>query len=337
MNAELPTFARVRIGALSQPRGRTIRVRPVLSLLAFSFITLAAGAASPWTYHDDSFRSVAPADAQPEFIAGGFNGCEGAQWIPEPGRTGGGHLRFGAVHTDVAFRWDETNGLRGLRSPSFEASAFRPHPAGGLIVAEQTTRQLVRYESDGRVTVLVDRFEGKRLNRPNDIAVRRDGSVWFTDPDYLFKQRPQETKELAGQYVFRFDPATAELRAVVTDLKLPNGIAFTPNESTVYIGDSGAGTVDCWPVLADGTLGARASFVRPRHGGPDGLTVDAAGNVWIASAKAVEVFSSAGKPLAELVVPGKRPAATAIGGSRGEWLFVCTRDAVWRLKLNPQP
>lgn len=336
MPPDHPVSRHPRTVAHLQVQTGSIRVARHSSAIVFLFVALVARAASPWTIHDESFRSVVPADAQLEFIAGGFNGCEGAHWIAEPGEPGGGHLRFGAVHTDVAFRWDEKNGLRGLRAPSFEASAFRPHPAGGLIVAEQTTRQIVRYEHDGRVTVLIDRFEGKRLNRPNDIAVRRDGSVWFTDPDYLFKQRPQDLKELAGQYVFRFVPATGELRAVVTDLKLPNGIAFSPDESAVYLGDSGAGTVDRWPVQANGTLGVREAFVRPRHGGPDGVTVDAAGNVWIASAKAIEVFSPAGKPLAELAVPGKRPAATAFGGPRGEWLFICTREAVWRLKINPQ-
>ncbi len=293
-----------------------------------------AGTASPWTFHDASFQTIATANAKLEYLAGGFNGCEGAVWISEPSAPGGGHLRFGAVHTDVAFRWDEKNGLRGLRAPSFEASAFRPHPAGGLIVAEQTTRRIVRYEDDGRVTVLADRYEGKRLNRPNDLVVRRDGSVWFTDPDYLFKQRPQETKELGGQFVFRLVPATGELRAVITDLKLPNGIAFTPDESALYVGDSGAGTVDRWPVRADGTLGPREAFVRPRHGVPDGIACDRAGNVWIASAKAVEVFSPTGSPLGELAVPGKRPAAITFGGAKGEWLFICTREAVWRLAIN---
>ena len=313
---------------------------PILRLVVFAAFAAATGRAqpvSPWLFHDAAFAAVVRPGVAPEFLAGGFNGCEGAQWIPEPGAPGGGHLVFGAVHTDVAFRWDEKNGLRGLRSPSSEASAFRPHPAGGLVVAEQTTRRIVRYETDGRVTVLVERFEGKRLNRPNDLAVRRDGTVWFTDPDYLFKQRPHDTKELSGQFVFRLDPASGELRVVVTGLKLPNGIAFTRDESALYVGDSGTGDVDRWPVRSDGTLGAREPFVRPRHGGPDGVTVDAAGNVWIASAKAVEVYSAAGRPLAELTVPGKRPAAVAFGGAHGEWLFVCTREALWRVPLAPRP
>ncbi len=295
----------------------------------------SAAPASPWTFHAESFRQIERPGAQPEFLAGGFTGCEGAEWIDEPDAPGGGHLRFGAVHTDVAFRWDEKNGLRGLRAPSFEASAFREHPAGGLIVAEQTTRRIVRYEADGGTTVLADRFEGKRLNRPNDIAVRRDGSVWFTDPDYLFKQRTHETKDLPGQYVFRLVPASGELRAVITELKLPNGIAFNPDESVLYVGDSGAGLVDRWAVDTAGRLGARETFIRPRHGAPDGITCDRAGNVWVASLRAIEVFSPVGRPLGEVTVPGKRPAAIAFGGAKREWLFICTREAVWRLALNP--
>lgn len=305
-------------------------------VLAVACARTLSAADSHWLIHDPAFAASVRTDAPLEFLAGGFNGCEGAQWIAEPDAPGGGHLRFGAVHTDVAFRWDEKNGLRGLRAPSFEASAFRLHPDGGLIVAEQTTRRLVRYETDGRVTPLVERFEGRRLNRPNDIAIRRDGSVWFTDPDYLFKQRPHETKELPAQYVFRFNPRTGALEAVIKDLKLPNGIAFSPDETQLYVGDSGAATIYRWPVRPDGSLGARETVVKPRHGAPDGVTCDAAGNLWIASAKAVEVFAPDGRPLAELSVPGKRPAAVAFGGAQGEWLFVCTREAVWRLTLNPK-
>lgn len=317
-----------------------MKSRNLAPVLGFVLVLDLARAAmpsppGPWTFHDPAFAATIRADAPLEFLAGGFNGCEGAQWIAEPGAPGGGHLRFGAVHTDVAFRWDARNGLRGLRAPSYEASAFRPHPDGGLIVAEQTTRRIVRYESDGRVTPLVERSEGKRLNRPNDIAVRRDGSVWFTDPDYLFKQRPDEVKELPGQYVFRLEPRTGELRAVITELKLPNGIAFSPDETQLYVGDSAAGTVDRWAVRPDGSLGAREPLVRPRHGGPDGVTCDARGNLWIATAKAVEVFAPDGRPLAELRVPGKRPAAVAFGGPDGSWLFVCTREALWRLALRP--
>ncbi len=180
----------------------TIRfVATVTALLGACALGFGAAPASPWTFHAESFRQIERPGAQPEFLAGGFNGCEGAAWIDEPDAPGGGHLRFGAVHTDVAFRWDEKNGLRGPRAPSFEASAFRAHPAGGLIVAEQTC--------------------------------------------------------------------------------------------------------------------------------------DRAGNVWVASLRAIEVFSPAGHPLGEVTVPGKRPAAIAFGGAKREWLFICTREAVWRLALNP--
>ncbi len=317
----------------------TIPIEVRLSLmcgLLFAAVFTPFSAASPWIFHDPVFRTaIERPNAQLEFLAGGFNGCEGPAWIASADEPDGGYLRFGAVHTDVAFRWDSQFGLRGLRSPSNEASAFQPYPDGATIVAEQRTRRLVRYEPDGRVTILVDSWQGKRLNRPNDLRVKSDGTIWFTDPDYLYKQRPHEIKELPGQYVFRLDPVTRELNPVETGLTLPNGIAFSPDETLLYIGDSGSGAVDRWQVNPDGSLGPRQPFVRPRHGTPDGVTCDAQGNVWIAGGRAVEVFSRSGRLLAELPLPGKRPAATAFGGSRGEWLFVCTREAVYRLAIIP--
>lgn len=308
----------------------------LVCVLVSTVVLIQCSAGSPWTFHDQVFRAaIERPGAQLEFLAGGFNGCEGPAWIASVDEPDGGYLRFGAVHTDVAFRWDSQFGLRGLRSPSNEASAFQLYPDGATIVAEQRTRRLVRYEPDGRVTILVDSWQGKRLNRPNDLRVKRDGTIWFTDPDYLYKQRPHEIKELPGQYVFRLDPATRELKPVETGLTLPNGIAFSPDESLLYIGDSGSGAVDRWRVNPNGSLGPRKPFVRPRHGTPDGVTCDAHGNVWIAGGRAVEVFSPSGQLLAEVTLPGKRPAATAFGGSRSEWLFVCTREAVYRLAITP--
>lgn len=292
----------------------------------------AAAEASPWTFHDPTLASIAVVGAQPELIASGFAGCEGPQWIAD---AEGGHLRFAGVHTDVAFRWDPRQGLRGLRAPSDEATVFRPHPAGGLIVAEQGTRRIVRYEADGRVTPLVERFEGKRLNRPNDVAVHRDGSVWFTDPDYLFKLRPRDVKELPGQYVFRFDPEAGALVAAITELRLPNGIAFSPSHAHLYVGDAGRGEVWRWTVAPGGALGGRTLFAKPKQGAPDGIATDAAGNVWICGAQTTDIYGADGTLRAELRVPGKRPAAVALGGARGEWLFIATREALWRLPIAP--
>ena len=301
-----------------------------LALLSPAALAQSPSSSDPWRFHDPAFARIAQPGAQPVFIAGEFNGCEGAVWIQD---AAGGHLRFGAVHTDVAFRWDPKNGLRGLRAPSYEASAFVPHPRGGVIAAEQTTRRIVRYEQNGEVTTLAERFEGKRLNRPNDLALRADGSVWFTDPDYLFKVRPHETKELPGQFVFRLNPETGGLRAMVRDLILPNGIAFGPDESALYVGDSGTKLVYRWPLRVDDTLGPREEFVRVKNGPPDGIAFDREGNLWVACNRSVEIFSPAGKPLAELMLPGKRPASVAFGGPDGDWLFVCTRAAVYRLTL----
>lgn len=306
---------------------------PLVPLLAASANGEAAGSsiaidASSRELNDMLFV----AHARWQQIGGGFAGCEGPQWIVENGEPA---LLFAAHHDHKVFKWTERTGLQIWNSESPEATAFRPDGRGGYFVVEQATRRVARWDADGRfVEVLAARFEGKGLNRPNDLIVRRfDGSLWFSDPDYLFKQRPGETKELPGQYIFRLDPRTRELRAVVTDLTLPNGLAFSPDETQLYFTDSSGDAVFRAPITADDGVGKRDVVVRIAAKGLDGLAFDPAGRLWCAAKDGVHVIDASGNDVGTLRLPFK-PTAIAFHGGEEPRVCVTTREAAFVARLK---
>lgn len=267
------------------------------------------------------------ADAKWRLIGGGYAGCEGTQWV-------GDTLYFAAHHDRFAFTWSEAAGLKVWRDDSPEATSFRPDGAGGFFVVEQTTRRLTRWDAAGRmIEVLADRFEGRRLNRPNDAIVKSDGSVWFSDPDFLFNQRPSDVKELTEQNVYRFDPRTKQLTAAVRGIGKPNGLTFSPDEKHLYVTDSGGFDILRFPVHADGTVGARAVFATLEVRGLDGLAFDPQGRLWCAALDGVHVFDGSGRDLGTIKLPSK-PTAIAFAPAPSRRVAVSTRDAVFVAALR---
>jgi sugar lactone lactonase YvrE/acetyl esterase/lipase len=260
-----------------------------------------------------------------QMLGGGYAGCEGAQWI-------GDTLHFAAHHDRLAFQWSEKDGLRVWRDDSPEATSFRPDGQGGFYVVEQTTRQLTRWNANGeRVEVLADAFEGKKLNRPNDCVVKSDGTVWFTDPDFLFKQRPEDKKELPGQFVFRLDPKTKTIAIVADGLDKPNGIAFSADEEHIFITDSGTEHVFRFAVSAEGTLGEREVFASFAEKGLDGIAFDPQGRLWVCTIDCIRMIGSDGKALGYLNTPSK-PTSIAFG-PEGR-LCVTTRDGCYITRIR---
>jgi sugar lactone lactonase YvrE/acetyl esterase/lipase len=260
-----------------------------------------------------------------QLIGGGYAGCEGAQWV-------GDTLHYAAHHDGFAFKWSEATGLVVWRRDSPEATSFRPDGKDGFYVVEQTTRQLARWNAQGeRVEVLADTFEGRKLNRPNDVIVKSDGTLWFTDPDILFSQRPQEKKDLPGQFVFRFDPKTKGLTKAAEGFEKPNGIVFSPDETHLFISDSGTPNVFRFPVNADGTLGTRDVFATFTEKGLDGLALSPQGHLWVCTKDGIRIVALDGKILGLLKIPGK-PTSIAFG-SKGR-LAVTTRDACYVTTLQ---
>lgn len=282
----------------------------------------------PPTTHTLSASPFAPG-ARWTMIGGGYGGSEGAQWIDDT-------LYFAAHHDRFVFKWTADHSLSIWRDDAPEATSFRPDGRGGFYVVEQSTRRLTRWNAAGQMTsVLADQFEGKRLNRPNDAAVHSDGSIWFTDPDFLFAQRPDEVKELSAQNVYRYAPATGQLTAVVRDLAKPNGIVFSPNESLLYLTDARRRDILRFALNPDGTLGSREVFASLPTRGLDGLAFDPSGRLWCAALDGVHVFDSTGQDLGTIKLPSK-PTAIAFAPAPSRLVCVTTRDAAFVTTLAPR-
>ena len=229
-----------------------------------------------------------------------------------------------------------------LRDPANGANGMTLGPDGRLVVCEQGSMaepaRITRVDrASGEAETVVDGFEGRRLNSPNDVVVKGDGSIWFTDPSYGFVlgfRPPPET----GDHVYRFDPASGALRVVAGTFDKPNGLAFSPDESVLYVTDSGANQeegsyhperphhVKAFDVTAEGLAGERV-LAEVAPGVPDGIETDTAGRVYVSSASGVQVFGAEGERVGEIALPGA--VNFTWGGPDRDVLYITTDTAVW--------
>jgi gluconolactonase len=265
---------------------------------------------------------VAP-DAKIEKLAGDLKFTEGPVWIAEK-KT----LIFSDIPAAKLMQWSADKGLSEFR-PSENSNGNTLDNEGRLVTCQHSGRNVVRTEKDGKITVLVDKHDGKKLNSPNDVAVKSDGTLWFTDPPYGVPRDQQ--KEQEGNWVYRFDPDSKKISIVSKDFDMPNGIAFSPDEKRIYIADSGKGQrVGAFDVKSDGTLSAAVFWT---EGGSDGLRVDEKGNIYTTAGDGVRIYSPEGKRLATITFP-KVPANCAFGGDDFKTLFVTARTGLYSVKLK---
>ncbi|HEX4718900.1 MAG TPA: SMP-30/gluconolactonase/LRE family protein [Thermoleophilaceae bacterium] len=221
-----------------------------------------------------------------------------------------------------------------VRSEANVANGMTRDPAGCLLVCEQGTMsrpaRISRFDCiDGRLETVVDSFEGKPLNSPNDIVVKSDGTIWFTDPSYGWLQgfRP---KPVLPDVVYRFDPSTGEMDCVASSFEHPNGLAFSPDEATLYVGDSGEPhQVQAFDVVEGRGLDNERVFVDVYPGYPDGLKTDAAGRVYVSSSAGVQIFDPDGMPMD--LIPVRDSVNFAFAGSA---LFITNDTAIWKADLK---
>ena len=265
-------------------------------------------------------------------LAGNMTFTEGPAWIPAKKL-----LVFSDIPSSKLMQWREGDGLSVFR-PSEHSNGNILDLEGRLISCQHSARNLVRTENDGSITVLADKFDGKRFNSPNDVAVRSDGTLWFTDPPWGLTG----PAELPGHWVFKLDPKTGKVEPVVKDLAMPNGINFSPDESRIYIADTGGhdrhpdpafhklpAGVHCYEVSKDGQVGKQLFTIKE---GSDGMTVDVKGNLYTTHG-GVTIYNADGKLLEKIEVP-EGPANVTFGGDDYKTLFITARTSLYSIRMK---
>ena len=280
---------------------------------------------------DDRFRRTG-GDDWVECLYTGCRWTEGPAYFPA-----GRYLVFSDIPNDRILRWDETSNTVGVfRQPARYSNGHTVDRQGRLVSCEQGPRQVTRTEHDGSVTVLTDNWDGKRLNSPNDIVERADGSLWFTDPSYGIDtsyEGYQADSEIGACYVFRLDPASGELRVVADDFDRPNGLAFSADERTLYIVDSRRQHMRIFQVTDDSTLTGGEVFATCDAGNFDGIRLDASGRIWAAAADGLHCFDPDGTLLGKLHIP-EVVANFTFGGAKRNHLFICATSSLYAILVN---
>ncbi len=291
-----------------------------------------------FTIVDRRFAHYVLDNAPLETLATGFRWIEGLVWMGDAGC-----LLFQDLPNDRTMRWIDDAGVSVYRSPSSYANGQTRDRDGRLVACSHRDRCLYRTELDGTVTKLVDSHDGKRLNAPNDVVVKSDGSIWFTDPLYGISNDYEGGIQSSEQppAVYRFDPASGEIATVSTQFDGPNGLAFSPDESRLYIaetgdqrGDDPVQVIRVFDVSADGrSLANGRDFHEVSPGYCDGLRIDDDGNLWSSAADGVHCIDPDGNLLGKIHVP-HRVASLAFGGPKKNRLFIGASQTLYAIYLN---
>ena len=307
---------------------------------------------------DPALAAIVPGNAMIERVATGFKFIEGPYYARE------GYLLFSDVQGNVIRKWTPQGGVVEFRRPAgydgkdaaeggfIGSNGITMDPQGGLIVCEHGNRRITRTGADGKVTVVVDKYAGKKLNSPNDVVFKSDGSMYFTDPPYgLAKEDADPAKELKFNGIFRLDPK-GKLTLLNKDMTRPNGLAFSPDEKFLYVANSDPAK-KIWmkfEVKPDGTLGAGTVFAdvtaQTEDGGPDGMKVDQKGNIYATGPGGVWIFSAEGKHLGTIKPPeipanvgwGKISETDAMAAMAKDEpataLYMTARTGLYRIQLS---
>ena len=289
---------------------------------------------------DPAFEAYRVSLAKVERLATGMRWSEGPVWLGDT-RS----LIWSDVPGDCMYRWDETTGQTSVfRKSSNHANGNTRDRQGRIVTCEHLTRRVTRTEHDGRITILADSWQGKRLNSPNDIVVKSDGSVWFTDPSFGILSYYEGLKAPAElpTNVYRIDP-DGSIDVVMEGINQPNGLAFSPDESILYIVESRANPrrILAYDVLDGRRLVNQRVAIDAGPGTPDGFRLDIHGNLWCgwgmgsAGLDGVHVFNPAGKLIGRIDLP-ERCANLCFGGVHRNRLFMAASTSLYALYVNTQ-
>ena len=292
---------------------------------------------------DESFAKYRLSLAKVERLATGMRWSEGPVWFGDA-RC----LLWSDIPNNRMMKWDETTGsVSVFRKPSHNSNGNARDRQGRLLTCEHLSRRVTRTEYDGSITTIASHFDGKRLNSPNDIVCKSDGSIWFTDPPFgllgFYEGRIAEP-ELPTN-VYRWDPHKKELSVVIGDICRPNGLAFSPNESRLYVVEAGVKprVIRAYDLAEDGRtlVNRRRLITAEQDGTPDGLRVDVDGNLWVGwgmgsrELDGVAIFHPQGKLIGRIQLP-ERCGNLCFGGRHRNRLFMCGSTSIYSVYVNTQ-
>jgi gluconolactonase len=305
------------------------------SLAAFGLLLagIATLTAPARAQDEKAERSLVAPGEKVQKLAGGMKFTEGPAWVPAK-KT----VIFSDIPNGKLMQWREGDGLSVFRE-SEQSNGNILDLEGRLVSCQHAGRNVVRTEPDGKITVLADKWDGKQFNSPNDVAVRSDGTLWFTDPPWGLKGQ----REIPGNWVFKLDPESRAVEAVIKDLAMPNGIVFSPDETRLYVADTGGiellsvgdlkklpAAIHCYEVSKDGRLGKQLFQFGQ---GSDGMRVDVKGNLYTTTGGKVHIYSADGAKLEQIDVP-EGPANVCFGGDDMKTLFITATMSLYSVRMK---
>ena len=292
----------------------------------------------PLEIYDDRLTALIAAEAQLELLADCARWSEGPVYLPDQDS-----LVWSDVEGNCLYRWSADQGVTLWLEPSNYQNGHARDRQGRIVACSHGERGIVRRETDGSWRLLVDRFRGLRLNSPNDVTVKRDGTIWFTDPSFGLTQPDQGyggQQEQPGSFVYRFDPASREITAVITEMDRPNGLCFSPDERLLYVSDTSAHEhpqlhryVRVYPLIDGCRVGQGRVFVTVSPGEPDGIRCDRQGNLFACAQDGVHIFDPEGTLLGKIRTPQTSSNLT-FGGAKRDQLFITATNCLYRIALQ---
>jgi gluconolactonase len=293
----------------------------------------------PHVAHDARFSRLVIGHANLEKLADGCRWAEGPAYFPA-----GRYLIWSDIPNNRMMRFDETDDSVSIfRSPSFNSNGNTVDRQGRLVTCEHLMRRVTRTEHDGSITVLADRYDGRRLNSPNDIVIKSDGSIWFSDPTYGIDsdyEGRRSKSEIGASNVYRIDGTSGEVTRIVSDRVQPNGLAFSPDEKTLYVADSGsthvsglAATIWSYRIEGSSVAGTPSLFATCPEGLFDGFRCDVHGNIWTSAGRNVFCLAPDGTHLGTIAI-GEMVANVCFGGPNRNRLYICGQTSLYSIYLN---
>jgi len=288
---------------------------------------------------DERFARLFSSNAQLYRLYTGCRWAEGPAYFPA-----GRYLIWSDIPNNRMLRYDDCNGEVSIfRSPSNHSNGNTVDRQGRLVTCEHSGRRISRTEHDGRITSIADRHQGKRLNSPNDVVVKSDGSIWFTDPTYGIDsdyEGEQAESEIGASHLYRVDPQSGAIRVVADDFFKPNGLAFSPDEKKLYVADTGRthgrdlpAHIRVFDVQEDGRLSGGTVLADCTAGLFDGFRIDDAGRLWSSSAEGIHCIHPDGTLIGKVMVP-EVVSNVCFGGLKRNQLFICGTTSLYTVHLH---